>query len=151
MAIVMALVSSVIVGLLLRKFRKMNPDQPFQVRITDLWAFILALTPGCYWCSQNAKSPAMPIVLTMMIGQAVGGFWFHLMNEEGPESSKKDGLGAAINIFVGTIFGVALPIVIVFGAIVCLRLPYLAYEIFTAENGEHPRSARRKNDAKCHV
>lgn len=143
----MAVASGIIVWLLLRKFRKQHPGRRFQIRITDIWALTLGLTPSFFWCSQAPKD--LHLILTVMLGQIVGALWLHLHNESGSGSSKKNGFGAAVNVFVGAILGATLPLALIIGIGICMRFPWIAFRLFSADSSENaPRVFRRPDFSK---
>lgn len=127
----MAAVSLVIAGFCIHQFKRQNPGLRFQIRITDLWALVLGLSPGFYWCCQSPGPVVLPILLTVLIGQTLGGFWMHLLNETGSLSSKQTSFGAAVNVFVGTLIGVFAPILTIFAVACFIKDPTLVYDSLT--------------------
>lgn len=105
-----------------KDFRFEHPDRRLQLRITDLWALALGLSPGMYLCS-IAKTPEDYLLSTgVLAGELLGGFYLHLRNEASrDESSKREGFGAAVNVFVGALLGTLIPFLGCFLVLIAIK------------------------------
>lgn len=113
-------------------FRK-HDRRKFQIRITDLWALSIGISPGLFLIVESNRDQLM-IAASVLAGQVVGAFWAHLRNEASRNSSSKyRSVLAGTKIIVGALLGMLLPFiggaaVLVFVAI-GLRNPAWLYSI----------------------